>query len=167
MVQLSLSYVPELTVRSQKEDLIAALKTVTDGRLYLEIERARAIKILSDMLEQDGRIAEASEALQELAVETFSSMEKKEKAEFLLEQVRLTLAQRDFSRLGIIANKISKKVLEEEGFEDLRVRYFCACYFAERWDTRTMSPAVILHSPRHPPPLQHLSLLSRTTITTR
>ncbi len=93
LVQLALSYLPALPTRSAKEDLIAALKAVTDGRLYVEIERARAIKALAEMLEEEGRIAEASEALQEVAVETFGSMEKKEKAEFLLEQVRLERAR--------------------------------------------------------------------------
>jgi 26S proteasome regulatory subunit N5 len=34
------------------------------------------------------QVAEAAEILQEIAVETFGSMEKREKAEFLLEQVR-------------------------------------------------------------------------------
>jgi hypothetical protein len=51
-------------------------------------------------------------------------MEKREKAEFLLEQVRLCLSQRDFVRMQIIANKVSKKVLDEEGFE---VRFPCLC----------------------------------------
>ena len=34
------------------------------------------------------QVAEAAEILQEVAVETFGSMEKREKADFLLEQVR-------------------------------------------------------------------------------
>jgi 26S proteasome regulatory subunit N5 len=50
-------------------------------------------------------------------VETFGAMEKREKAEFLLEQVRLCLSQRDFVRMQIIANKVNKRVLDEEGFE--------------------------------------------------
>lgn len=44
-------------------------------------------------------------------------MEKRDKAEFLLEQLRLTLATRDLIRTGIIARKVTKKVLEEEGLE--------------------------------------------------
>jgi hypothetical protein len=51
-------------------------------------------------------------------------MDKAEKADFLLEQVRLTAAERDFVRTGIIANKINKKVLDEEGFEAARVRFY-------------------------------------------
>jgi hypothetical protein len=50
-------------------------------------------------------------------VETFGSMDKREKAEFLLEQVRLCLTQRDFVKMQIISNKVSKRVLDEDGFE--------------------------------------------------
>lgn len=44
--------------------------------------------MLARLREEEGKIAEASETLQEVAIETFGSMEKREKAEFLLEQVR-------------------------------------------------------------------------------
>lgn len=71
--------------------------------------------MLSKMHEERGAIAEASETLQEIAVETYGSMEKREKAEFLLEQVRLTLAQRDLVRAGILSGKMNKKVLDEPG----------------------------------------------------
>jgi hypothetical protein len=45
--------------------------------------------MLARLREEEGKIAEASETLQEVAIETFGSMEKREKAEFLLEQVRV------------------------------------------------------------------------------
>ena len=38
--------------------------------------------------------------------------------------MRLCLAQRDFSRMGILANKVNRKVLEEEGFEAQRLRFY-------------------------------------------
>ncbi len=90
-------------------------------QIYVEVERARITKMLALMKELDGKINEASEILQEVQIETFGSMEKKEKAEFILEQVRLTLLQRDFVRMGILANKINKKVLDEDGFEQVRI----------------------------------------------
>jgi hypothetical protein len=76
------------------------------------------------MKEAEGKINEASEILQEVQIETYGSMEKKEKAEFILEQTRLTIRQRDFVRTGILANKLNRKVLDEEGFEEIRLRYF-------------------------------------------
>ena len=49
--------------------------------------------------------------LQELQVETFGSMERREKVDFILEQMRLALRRRDFIRLQIISKKINPKVL--------------------------------------------------------
>ena len=54
----------------------------------MQVERARLTMTLAKMHEERGAVAEASETLQEIAVETYGSMEKREKAEFLLEQVR-------------------------------------------------------------------------------
>ena len=42
-------------------------------------------------------------------VETFGSMEKEEKVQFILEQMRLGLARKDFIRTQIISKKISIK----------------------------------------------------------
>jgi len=41
-------------------------------------------------------------------------MEKKEKVEFILEQMRLCLAKKDFVRTQIISKKISTKYFEEK-----------------------------------------------------
>ena len=49
-----------------------------------------------------------------LQVETFGSMEKKEKVEFILEQMRLCLARRDYIRTQIISKKISTRYYEEK-----------------------------------------------------
>ena len=54
-------------------------RTVTAGKIYVEVERARLTHKLSVMKEEEGDINEAANILQELQVETFGSMEKKEK----------------------------------------------------------------------------------------
>lgn len=51
-------------------------------------------------------------------------MEKDEKVDYILYQMRLVLARKDFVRSQIIAKKIQKKTLEAEGFEKLKVRYY-------------------------------------------
>jgi len=78
IVQLAMSYLPALAEKADKEELIITLKTVTDGKIYAEVERARVTLALSQLRESEGRIAEASETLQECAVETFGSMDRKE-----------------------------------------------------------------------------------------
>ena len=46
-------------------------------------------KILSKIKEDEGNVIEACDILQELQVETFGSMERPEKTDFFLEQMRL------------------------------------------------------------------------------
>lgn len=53
---------------------------------------------LCKMKEAEGNLAEASALLQEVQVETSIAMDKIEKAEFILEQMRLVIAREDFIR---------------------------------------------------------------------
>ena len=52
-----------------------------------------------------------------LQVETFGSMEKKEKVEFILEQMRLCIAKKDYIRTQIISKKINTKFFDDPGTE--------------------------------------------------
>ena len=45
----------------------------------MEVERARLTHILAQIKEEEGEVAEAANILQELQVETYGSMEKREK----------------------------------------------------------------------------------------
>jgi 26S proteasome regulatory subunit N5 len=60
--------------------------------------------------------------MQEIHVETYGSLSKKDKVEFILEQMRLTLAKKDYIRAHIVSNKINRKVLAE--MEEQKVRFF-------------------------------------------
>ena len=55
----------------------------------------------------------AAEILQEVHVETYGSLSKKEKVEYILEQLRLTLAKKDYVRAAIVAGKINRKHLND------------------------------------------------------
>ena len=59
--------------------MIDTLRTVTEGKIYVEVERARLTHRLSMMKEAEGKIEEASKIMQELQVETYGSMDRKEK----------------------------------------------------------------------------------------
>ena len=112
-----------LAPKEVRVDLITALRSVTEGRMFVEVERARLTKSLAVVLEADGRLDEASSTLQEVSVETYGSMAAREKADFILEQVRLTHRQRDYVRMGIIANKISDKIIGTPDLADLQLRH--------------------------------------------
>ena len=79
---------------------------------------------------------EACDIIQDVHVETYGSLDKKEKVDFILEQIRLTLAKKDFIRCYII----SKKVSERESV--------CACVCASscRLSTASVSVAIYTHT---------------------
>ena len=116
MVQEACTYVEEITDSEQKLKLIDTLRQVTAGKIYVEIERARLTRKLAHIKETAGDVNEAANILNELQVETYGSMEKREKIEFLLEQMRLCLIKRDFIRTQIISRKISTRAFEDESF---------------------------------------------------
>lgn len=66
-------------------------------------------RILSDMKKSQGDLNAAAEILCELQVETFGSMERREKTEFILEQVALCIEKGDWTQAGILSRKISTK----------------------------------------------------------
>lgn len=76
------------------------------------------------MKEADGDVIEAANLLQELQVETFGTMERREKVELLLEQIRLGLAKKDYIRTQIVAKKIQVKFFDDEAHQDLKLRYY-------------------------------------------
>ncbi|RXN00895.1 26S proteasome non-ATPase regulatory subunit 12 [Acipenser ruthenus] len=124
MVQECYTYVEKATDLPIKLRFIDTLRTVTAGKIYVEIERARLTKTLANIKEQSGEVKEAAAILQELQVETYGSMEKKEKTEFILEQMRLCVAVKDYIRTQIISKKINTKFFQEEGTEELKLKYY-------------------------------------------
>jgi len=123
MVQEVCTYVDKLSKDLQYQ-LIDTLRSVTEGKIYVEVERARLTYKLSKMKEEEGKIQEAAQILQELQVETYGSMEKREKVELILEQMRLCLAIKDYIRTQIISKKISTKYFEEESSHDLKLLFY-------------------------------------------
>merc|ERR1712156_715245 len=98
MVTESCTFLDKTPDKATMMKLIDTLRTVTAGKIYVEIERARLTRTLAQIREDEGDINAAASVLQELQVETFGSMDRKEKVEFILEQMRLTLAKKDYIR---------------------------------------------------------------------
>jgi len=104
--------------------LIDTLRTVTEGKIYVENERSRLTHRLAMIHEKDGNVTEAAKIMQELQVETYGSMERKEKVEMILEQMRLCLAVQDFIRAQIISKKISTRFFEDAKYADLKLKFY-------------------------------------------
>ncbi|KAK6118427.1 hypothetical protein DH2020_047844 [Rehmannia glutinosa] len=143
MVQQAMQYIDQTPDLDTKIELIKTLNSVSAGKvipalnlsassnkdfkyllyfstfytilqIYVEIERARLIKKLAKIKEEQGQIAEAADLMQEIAVETFGAMAKTEKIAFILEQVRLCLDRQDYVRAQILSRKISPRVFEAD-----------------------------------------------------
>jgi 26S proteasome regulatory subunit N5 len=77
---------------------------------------------ISVLQEEEGDISAAADTLQEVHVETYGSLSKKEKVEYILEQLRLTIRKHDFVRAAIVAGKINRKHLPE--MPEYKIRFF-------------------------------------------
>lgn len=126
VVQMCMTYLdrdPSPLSHENTVELIETLRAVSAGKMFLELERARLTRRLAGIREAEGKIDEASDVLQEIAPETHGTMDRKEKVEFILEQMRLCLTRKDYIRAGVIANKISERSISGEGLEELKIRY--------------------------------------------
>ena len=68
MVQVAVSVVDSETNRPMQLKIIEAIRNVTEGKIYVEVERARITYKLAILLENEGKTQEAAEALQDLQV---------------------------------------------------------------------------------------------------
>lgn len=118
MVQQAMQYIDQTPDIESKIELIKTLNSVSAGKIYVEIERARLIKKLAKIKEEQGHIAEAADLMQEIAVETFGAMAKTEKIAFILEQVRLCLDRQDYVRAQILSRKISPRVFDADSSKE-------------------------------------------------
>lgn len=57
---------------------------------------------------EDGDLMEAANILQEVQVETYGSMDKREKLDFILYQMKIMLKKEDYVRFFIISKKINE-----------------------------------------------------------
>lgn len=112
LVRQAMTYFDSAPDQAALVDLIRTLQTVTEGKIYVEIERARLTKRLAKIEEEKGNVSEAADILQEVAVETFGAMAKEEKISFILEQVRLCLARKDYIRAQILIRKVSPRAFK-------------------------------------------------------
>ncbi|KAF2368443.1 Proteasome component (PCI) domain [Trinorchestia longiramus] len=124
MVQRCCEYVDQTPDKDTKLKLMDTLRTVTAGKIYVEVERARLTHQLALLKEADGDLEAAATAMQEMPVETFGSMEKKEKVEMILEQMRLCLARKDYVRTQIISKKVTIKFFDSGKVNDLKLKFY-------------------------------------------
>jgi len=124
MIAECCTFIDNISDKPTMLKLIDTLRTVTAGKIYVENERARLTHRLALIHEKDDNVTEAAKIMQELQVETYGSMERKEKVELILEQMRLCLATKDFIRTQIISKKISTRFFEDAKHSDLKLKFY-------------------------------------------
>lgn len=99
-----------------KIKLIETIRTVSDKKIFIEVERAIVSRNLSDIyLTKKNDLDKAVEILCDLQVETYSLMKFDTKVEYILQQIKLVLMQKDYAHAKILSRKILLKTLK--GFD--------------------------------------------------
>ncbi|XP_027851623.1 26S proteasome non-ATPase regulatory subunit 12 [Aphis gossypii] len=126
MVRECCTFIDQTPDKETKLKLIESLRNVTEGKIYVEVERARLTQKLAQIKEDEGDVTGAANIIQELQVETYGSMKKQEKVELILEQMRLCLAKKDYIRTQIISKKINTKFFDDDKpeIQQLKLKYY-------------------------------------------
>ncbi|ELU40554.1 26S proteasome non-ATPase regulatory subunit 12 [Rhizoctonia solani AG-1 IA] len=146
MVEEAMTYLPDLeSDRAKWLELIEALRSVTEGKtsrarvtLALSLHHERLVAQASDPSEALKSAQTASDLLSELQVETYSSMTRREKTEFLLEQMRLLVlvanmkaetgksqeGEAEWIKVRVGGRKVNEGFLKEAENEDLKLKYY-------------------------------------------
>lgn len=104
--------------------MLEAVREAAEGKMFLEKEYSDATMKLCEYLEEDGKAVEATDIIQEIQIETYGSLETKDKLIFILYQMKLVLLRRDFVRCQILSRKISKRAIGGEGLEKLKIEFY-------------------------------------------
>lgn len=103
-----------------KVKLIETIRTVTDKKIFVELERAVVSRKLSEIyLNKYNDLDKATEILCDLQVETYSLMPFSTKIDYILEQIKLTLQKHDYAQARILSRKILLKSLKNFDEADL------------------------------------------------
>lgn len=153
IVKESMTYVDETPGKIEKVALIKTLMEICEAKIYVEGESARLHLMLALIYEGDGNLNEACDTIQDVHVETYGSLTRVEKAEYILHQIRLNLLNKDYVRAKIQSRKMNRKTIDEAGFEDIKVKFYqlmvdyyshevdswemCQCFY-KIYDTETV-----------------------------
>lgn len=123
MIKVSMTYFDKMPDRQSKADLVDTLRTATAGKLFVEGEYAKCTRVYSEMMEEDGKIQDAADALLEVQVETYGSLTKEEKLDYILYQLRVVLDLKDYVRTLIILKKIQPRQFTDASVANYKVQY--------------------------------------------
>jgi 26S proteasome regulatory subunit N5 len=115
---------PSLINEDEKVSLLKGIIEITEGKIYVEYEFSLSVRRLTEILLLKGQLDEAVKLIQDIQIETFGSLERKYKVEYILFQMKVLIQKGDFIRTHIVSNKIIRKHLNEQGLEGLKVEFY-------------------------------------------
>lgn len=127
MIQEIMRFIQNEDTKIELDDkikVIETIRTVTENKIFVEVERARVTRDLVHIKKSQDKIEEACDILCELQVETYGSMEMNEKIEFILEQMELSILKGDFAQATVLSRKILKKTFKNPKYELLKLEYY-------------------------------------------
>eukprot|EP00755_Sulcionema_specki_P009220 Sspe_Gene.43117::Locus_20973_Transcript_1_1_Confidence_1.000_Length_1637::g.43117::m.43117/K03035/PSMD12, RPN5; 26S proteasome regulatory subunit N5 len=110
--------------KESRVQLIQKLRDVCQGKLHVELEFAQLSVQLANIWEEEGRIKECCDLLQDVQVETITNMERVEKLKILLLQIRLNLDAGDYIRAAIMSRKTSSRAISKPDSRGIKLEYF-------------------------------------------
>lgn len=124
MVKHSLNEIFNTLSEDEQIKLLKTIVEITEGRIFVEYEFSVAIRRLTEIHITHGKIDEAAKLIQDIQIETFGSLERAYKVEYILFQMKTLLRKQDYIRVLIVSNKIARKHLNEEGIEKLKFEFY-------------------------------------------
>lgn len=124
MIRECMTYIDDLVEEKEKVALINTLRTATEGKIFVETERARLTKQLAVIQENDDDIAGAAKIMMEIQIETFGTINVTEKLDFILEQMRLLIDTNDSEKAHIYEKKVNRKLFADPKLDYLKIRFY-------------------------------------------
>lgn len=111
--------------KDQKVKLLETLRTVTNGKLYSEMERAKICQDLAGIRKLDGEIEKAIVILEGLRIDTLTTLDRKDRIEIVLQLMEMLVESKEFVKCLIVAKKINKQHLDTTvDYEHMKIRFY-------------------------------------------
>ena len=128
MVRKCMGYISSIEEEQTRMNFIGTMKEVCEKKIYLEVEYARCCMMIVKHKEKKGAtqedILEAAKIMENVQVETYGSMDKYEKLEFILYQMKLNILLKDLTKLIIVSKKVNLKFFEDSSFAKLEITFY-------------------------------------------
>jgi len=115
---------PNAATQDEQIKVLRAIIEVTEGKMYVEYEFSVAVRKLTEILLSQQNLEEACKLIQDIQIETFGSLDRVYKVEYILFQLKVLLQKGDFVRTQIVSNKINRKHLDDKQLHHLKIEFY-------------------------------------------